>query len=149
VVATAAAADASKGADMKPALALAIAFPLLSGRATPPIFSHLPLAPLFAAAQDAGQSVASVWEGRWQGTTVSGQPLVLELHVKGDRMTGRLTVGRQSASIKAGKALTDAFALTTGPIDGHSVNATGRKVADAIELTIEGVKDPLTLTRAS
>jgi hypothetical protein len=62
-------------------------------------------------------------------------------------MTGRLTVGKQSANITAGKALDLAFALTTGPIDGHSVSATGRQVGDAIELTIEGVKAPLTLTR--
>ena len=62
-------------------------------------------------------------------------------------MTGRLVVGKQSADITAGKALDQAFALTTGPIDGHSVAGTGRHVGDAIEFTIEGVKEPLTLTR--
>jgi hypothetical protein len=99
-----------------------------------------------AAAQEAGAEVG-MWDGRWEGTTVSGQPLVLEVRVKGERMTGRLRVGKQSADITAGKALDKAFALTTKPIDGHSVSATGRQVGDAIELTIEGVKEPLTLTR--
>ncbi len=99
-------------------------------------------------AQAGGQSAASTWNGRWQGTTVSGQPLVLQLEVKGDHVTGRLTVARQSANIVYGKVVGDAFALTTGPIDGRTVDATGRHVGDRIELTIEGVKKPVTLTRA-
>ena len=95
----------------------------------------------------AGQNTGFVWNGRWQGTTVSGQPLVLQLRVQEQRMTGRLTVGKQSANIVAGKALRDAFALVTDKIDGHRVDATGRLVGDTIELTIEGVKEPLMLTR--
>jgi hypothetical protein len=62
-------------------------------------------------------------------------------------MAGRLTVGKQSAKIIYGKIVGDGFALTTGPIDGHEVDGSGRHVGDAIELTIEGVKKPLTLTR--
>ena len=62
-------------------------------------------------------------------------------------MKGRLTVGKQSANIIEGKIVGDAFALTTGPIDGYRVAGTGRHLGDAIELTIEGVKEPLTLTR--
>jgi hypothetical protein len=64
-------------------------------------------------------------------------------------MTGRLTVGKQSANIIEGKVVGSAFAITTGPIDGHKVDATGRHVGDAIELTIGGVKEPLTLTRVN
>jgi len=62
-------------------------------------------------------------------------------------MTGRLMIGKQAANIIEGKIVGEAFALTTGPIDGHTVDATGRHVGDAIELAIEGVKEPLTLTR--
>jgi hypothetical protein len=133
---------------MKAALLFAtIALPLAAGRSPIPADALLArLTPTLAAAQEAGQN-ASVWDGRWQGTTVSGQPLVLDLLVKAQRLTGRLTVGKQSANITAGKALDNAFALTTAPIDGHSVAATGRQVGDAIELTIDGVKEPLTLTR--
>jgi len=100
-----------------------------------------------AVAQAAGENTATGWDGRWQGTTVSGQQLVLDLHVKGERLTGKLIVGKQSADITAGRALDQAFALATGPIDGHTVAGTGRHVGDAIELTIEGVKEPLMLTR--
>jgi hypothetical protein len=103
--------------------------------------------PSFALTSDAAPNTDSVWNGRWQGTTVSGHQLVLELQVRGQRMTGRLIVGKQSANIIEGKVIADAFSLTTGPIDGHKVDGTGRHVGDAIELTIEGVKTPLTLTR--
>jgi hypothetical protein len=101
----------------------------------------------FALAPAADQNTDTVWNGRWQGTTVSGAQLVLQLQLQGQRIAGRLMVGKQSASIIYGKVVGDAFALTTGPIDGHSVDATGRHVGEVIELTIEGVKKPLTLTR--
>lgn len=94
-----------------------------------------------------GQNAGPLWNGKWQGTTVSGHQLVLELRVQGQRMTGRLRVGKQSANIIEAKVDGDAFALTTGAIDGHKVAGTGRHMGDAIELTIEGVKEPLTLTR--
>jgi len=102
-----------------------------------------------AVADAAGQNANAtpLWDGRWQGTTVSGQLLVLDLRVKGQRMTGRLMVGKQSADITAGKVVDESFALTTGPIDGHSVAGTGRHLGNTIEFTIDGVKEPLTLTR--
>lgn len=109
-----------------------------------PLLRH---APSFALTPLSSQDTGNVWDGRWEGTTISGHPLVLELQLQGERITGRLTVGKQSAKIIYGKALRDAFAFTTDPIDGHSVDATGRRVGEAIELTVEGVKKPLTLTR--
>jgi hypothetical protein len=115
--------------------------------ATTLIMSRAQRAQGFAPPLVASQNVENVWNGRWQGATVSGQPLVLQLQVQGQRMTGRLTVGKQSANIIEGKVVDDAFALTTGPIDGHKVLGTGRILGDAIELTIEGVKEPLSLTR--
>jgi hypothetical protein len=104
-------------------------------------------APSFTLTLVAGQNTENVWNGSWQGTTVSGHQLVLQLQVQGQRITGRLMVGKQSANIIEGKVVREAFALTTDPIDGHKVDATGRLVGDAIELTIEGVKEPLMLMR--
>jgi hypothetical protein len=109
-----------------------------------PLLRH---APSFARAPLASQDTGSAWNGRWEGTTVSGHQLVLQLQLQGERITGRLMVGKQSANIVYGKVVGDAFALTTDRIDGKSVDATGRHVGGAIELTIEGVKQPVTLTR--
>jgi hypothetical protein len=106
-----------------------------------------PIATSLAPTLVAGQNTGIAWNGRWQGTTVSGHQLVLDIQVQGQRMKGRLLVGKQSANIIEGKVVGDAFSLTTGPIDGNKVGGTGRHLGDAIELTIDGVKAPLTLTR--
>ena len=136
---------------MKSTLAIAtIAIICAAGHpiATTTDLPHTRLAPSVGLTLVGGQNTGNVWNGRWQGTTVSGLQLVLQLEVQGQRMKGRLTVGKQSANIIEGKVVGDAFALTTGPIDGHKVDGTGRHMGgDAIELTIEGVKEPLTLTR--
>ena len=104
-------------------------------------------APSFALAPIASQNTGTMWDGKWQGTTVSGHPLVLQIQVEGQRMKGRLTVGKQSANILEGKVSGQGFALVTGPIDGHKVSGMGRHLGDAIEFSIDGVKVPLTLTR--
>jgi hypothetical protein len=93
------------------------------------------------------QDTGSMWDGRWQGTTVSGHPLILQIKMQGQRMTGKLTVGKQSANIIEGKVAGQGFALVTGAIDGYKVSGMGRHLGDAIEFTIDGVKQPLTLTR--
>jgi hypothetical protein len=128
-------------------MAIAITVSAAHPLATNVDISRLRQPPSFASAPLAIEDTGSVWNGRWEGTTVSGQPLVLQLQLQGQRITGRLKVGKQSANIMYGKVVGEAFALTTGPIDGHSVDATGRHVGDTIELTIEGVKEPLKLTR--
>jgi hypothetical protein len=124
------------------AISYAAGHPLqtIADRSLPRHASGLAVTPL-------GNQTGRVWNGRWEGTTVSGHQLVLILQLQGQRVTGRLIVGKQSANIVYGKVVDDAFAFTTDPIDGHSVDASGRHLGDAIELTIEGVKKPLTLTR--
>jgi hypothetical protein len=99
------------------------------------------------ASPPVAQDTATMWNGKWQGTTVSGHPLVLQIQVEGQRMKGRLTVGKQSANIIEGKVSGQGFALVTGPIDGYKVSGMGRHLGDAIEFSIDGVKQPLTLTR--
>ena len=106
-----------------------------------------PIATSFAPALVAAQDTPYVWDGEWQGTTVSGHQLKLQLKLQGQRLTGKLFVGKQAANIIEGKVVGRGFALVTGPIDGHRVSGEGRHLGDAIELTIDGVKEPLTLTR--
>ena len=93
------------------------------------------------------EDTATMWNGKWQGTTVSGHPIVLQIQIEGQRMKGRLTVGKQSANIIEGKVSGQGFALVTGPIDGYKVSGMGRHLGDAIEFSMDGVKEPLTLTR--
>jgi hypothetical protein len=140
-----------RGVEMKSTLAIATIAILCAAGHPNATTVDMPIAkraPSFALMAPASPNAAFVWNGRWQGTTASGHELVLQLQTEGQHVTGRLTVGKQSANIIYGKVVGDGFAFTTGPIDGHGVDASGRHVGDAIELTIEGAKKPLTLTRA-
>lgn len=85
--------------------------------------------------------------GRWQGTTASGRPLVLDLKVDGQQLTGRLTLAQQPADITEGKVEGQTFSLTAGALDGRPIVAKGRFVGEELELTVQGVGSPLTLKR--
>ncbi len=85
--------------------------------------------------------------GKWQGETPTGRPLVLDVKVSGQQLTGRLTLDQQSADITGGRAEAQTFSFTTGPLDGRPIAAKGTRTGDEIELTVEGVGRPLTLKR--
>jgi len=85
--------------------------------------------------------------GTWQGTTASGRPLVLDLKVDGQQLTGRLTLAQQPADITEGKVEGQTFSLTADALDGRPVIAKGRLVGEDLELTVQGVGTPLTLKR--
>lgn len=85
--------------------------------------------------------------GKWQGATPSGQPLVLDVNVNGQQLTGRLTLDQQSTEITEGTVEAQAFSFKAGPLEGHPIVATGTLAGDDIELTVEGVGRPLTLKR--
>ena len=85
--------------------------------------------------------------GRWQGTTASGRPLVLDLKVAGQLLTGRLTLAQQPVDITEGKVEGQTFSLTAGALDGRPIVAKGRLVGEELELTVQGVGSPLTLNR--
>src|SRR5262245_31102461 len=111
---------------------LAIAAFAIIGAAAHPVATTVDMqvdaAAHLAFTADDSPAAANPWDGTWQGTTVSGVPLVLQLQVQGQRVTGRLTVGKQSANILEGKVVGIAFALVTDKIDGHRVDGTGRRV---------------------
>jgi hypothetical protein len=85
--------------------------------------------------------------GKWEGATVTGRPITLELKVKGTDLTGTLTLAGQSAPITDGKVdgKTCSFRAT---IEDRSPQFSGRLVGEDLELTVEGVANPVTLKRA-
>jgi hypothetical protein len=85
--------------------------------------------------------------GTWQGTTASGRPLVLDLKINGQQVTGRLTLAEQATDITQGMADGQTFSLTAGPIEGRTVECTGRLVGSDLELTVRGVGSPVILKR--
>ena len=94
------------------------------------------------ANRNAGRSLAGVWHG----STVSGRPLVLDLRVTGQQLAGKLTLAQQPADITEGKVEGETFSFKASSADGPVV-ATGRLVGETLQLTVEGVGQPLTLRR--
>jgi hypothetical protein len=84
--------------------------------------------------------------GRWQGETVTGRPLTLDLKAKGSQLTGTITLVKESAPISDGKVEknTCSFKAT---IEGKTPSFSGQVVGDELTLVVEGVKSPLTLRR--
>jgi hypothetical protein len=85
--------------------------------------------------------------GKWQGTTASGRPLVLDLQVNGQQLTGRLTLAQQPAEITQGKVEGQTFSFTATSLEGRPIVAKGRLAGEDLELTVQGVGSPLTLKR--
>jgi hypothetical protein len=84
--------------------------------------------------------------GKWQGTTGSGRKIVLDAKVKGHELTGKLTLAEQTADIMDGKVEGKTFSFKAA-LDGRTPMFNGRFVGEVVELTVEGVADPLTLKR--
>lgn len=85
--------------------------------------------------------------GTWQAPTANGRPLVLELKVNGQDLSGKLTLAQQPVDITEGKVDGQTFSFKAGVLEGRAIVAKGRVVGEDLELTVEGVKAPLTLKR--
>ena len=86
--------------------------------------------------------------GKWQGTTASGRPVVLDAKVRGQQLTGRITVGQQSAAMTDGKVEQNTFSFKA-TMEERTATFSGRLVGDHVELTVQGVSSPLTLKRVT
>jgi hypothetical protein len=88
----------------------------------------------------------SGFAGKWQGATESGRPVALDLKVNGQQLTGKLTLARQIADITDGKAEEKTFSFKA-TVDSRTITITGRLAGDQLEMTVEGVANPLMLKR--
>lgn len=95
---------------------------------------------------DVKQNVRERLTGKWQGATVSGRPLVLDIKVAGQQLTGRLILAEHPADITEGKVEGETFSLKAGTVDGPVV-ARGRLVGEELQFMVEGIENPLTLKR--
>jgi hypothetical protein len=85
--------------------------------------------------------------GKWQGETGGGRQVVLELKIKGQQLTGTFTLAQQTAEITDGKVADRTFSFKT-TIEGRSPLMSGELVGEQVKLTVEGVANPVMLTRA-
>jgi hypothetical protein len=84
--------------------------------------------------------------GRWQGETVSGRSVTLDLKAKGSELTGTITLVKEAAPISDGKVDKNTFSFTA-TVDGKTAAFSGVMAGDEVKLTVQGVKDPLVLKR--
>ena len=84
--------------------------------------------------------------GKWQGTTPSGEPIVLDVKVKAERLTGTVSLGGQTVQITDGTAdaTTCTFKVT---VDDRPHTFNGRLVGEGLELSSEDIEKPVTLQR--
>jgi hypothetical protein len=84
--------------------------------------------------------------GKWQGATQMGRQVGLDLEVKGQQLTGRLTLDQQSADITEGKVEEKTFSFKA-TIDDRTVTFSGELAGEDLVLTPQGAGRPVTLKR--
>jgi hypothetical protein len=84
--------------------------------------------------------------GKWQGATPSGRPIVLDVQVNKQRLTGTLTVNQQSSDISDRKVEDKTFSFVA-TVEGRTATFNGRLLGEEVELAPEGGPGPVTLKR--
>ena len=84
--------------------------------------------------------------GTWEGETAQGRLVSLVLAVKGETLTGTITIDRQPVTISDGKVTGTTFSFK-GSLDGNTRSFTGELVKDEIRLTPDGGRAPAILRR--
>ena len=87
--------------------------------------------------------------GRWQGKTPSGEPVTLDLIVKGTSLTGTMTVNDNKAPLENGKVSNATFTFSV-TMDGGVQAFAGEGAADEIKIWMEerGPSRAIVLKRA-
>ena len=88
----------------------------------------------------------SGFAGKWQGETVARQRVALVLAVAGSRLTGTFTLDKQTASIAGGRILDRTCSFRVS-IDGRTPAVSGELLGDRLTLSVEGVPNPVLLSR--
>jgi hypothetical protein len=84
--------------------------------------------------------------GRWRGETGNGRAIALELQVARQTLTGTFTLAQQTVEIKEGKVdgKTASFSVA---LDGRTPTIAAELAGDQLKLVVEGVSNPVMLTR--
>ena len=85
--------------------------------------------PVLVAAQ-------SALTGKWQGQTPSGEPVTLDMIVKGESLTGTMNVNDNKAPIEKGKVSKATFTFSV-TMDGGPQSFAGEGAADEIKIWME------------
>jgi len=84
--------------------------------------------------------------GKWRGETGNGRAIALELKVAKQSLTGTFTLAQQTAEIKDGK-IADKTASFTVALDGRMPTIAAELVGQQLKLVVDGVSNPVMLSR--
>ena len=84
--------------------------------------------------------------GKWRGETGNGRAIALDLKVARQTLTGTFTLAQQTAEIKDGKVdgKTASFSVA---LEGRTPTIAAELAGDQLKLVVEGVSNPVMLTR--
>ena len=91
---------------------------------------------------------ASGFAGKWQGETGTGRRVALDLTVKGLQATGTFTLVQQTVEIMDGK-VDDKMLSFKVALEGRMPTITGERVGEQLKLVVDGVSNPLLLSRVN
>jgi hypothetical protein len=89
---------------------------------------------------------ASGFAGKWQGETVTGRRIVLDLAVKGSQASGTFTLMQQTVEITDAKVDDKVLSFKVA-LEGRTPMITGELVGEQLKLVVEGVSNPVLLSR--
>jgi hypothetical protein len=93
-----------------------------------------------------GAQTASRFAGKWQGETVTGRRIVLDLAVKGSQASGTFTLMQQTVEITDAKVDDKVLSFKVA-LEGRTPMITGELVGEQLKLVVEGVSNPVLLSR--
>jgi len=84
--------------------------------------------------------------GKWQGETGTGRRVALDLTIKGSQATGTFTLMQQTVDIMDGKADGKTVSFKVA-LEGRTPMIAGELVGEQLKLVVDGVSNPVLLTR--
>jgi hypothetical protein len=100
---------------------------------------------LCAACGLAAQSKPA-FAGKWQGETGTGRRVTLDLTVKGSQATGMFTLVQQTVEVMEGKVDDKTLSFKVA-LEGRMPMITGEMVGEQLKLVVDGVSNPVLLSR--
>ena len=89
---------------------------------------------------------ASGFTGMWQGETGNGRRVVLDVRVKGSLATGTFTLDRQTVEITDAKVDDKVLSFKVA-LEGRTPMIAGEMVGEQLKLVVDGVSNPVLLSR--
>ena len=84
--------------------------------------------------------------GKWQGETGAGRRVTLDLTVKGSQATGLFTLVQQTVEVMEGKVDDKTLSFKVA-LEGRTPMITGEMVGEQLKLVVDGVSNPVLLSR--